>query len=418
VNSHGRDVAQVWQQIRAGKSGIRRLQKWDPTDLETQIGGEVLYPVDVPQTVGPYPITEGALAYTLGAAVDALAMAGLEPDPASRNRRAVVLASGLGPDTLELYGHVASRFFGPDSNIRRDSLRDFYPMQQADPWADQLDGFTLEHAGPALSVLLGADSVYNTASACASGSQAIADGGALIRRGESDIALVGGVCTALNKAMVPGFAKIKALSNRNDEPEKASRPFDADRDGFVMGEGAALLVLEEREHALARGATILAELLGWGYSCDAYRLTDPEPEGRGMALAMTRALEDSGVSPEELDYVNAHGTSTAYNDAAETLAIKKALGDERAHQIPVSSTKSMTGHLVQGAGTIEAIFCVKALEDQVAPPTINYETPDPACDLDYIPNQARALDLKVVMSNSFGFGGQNAVVVLAHPERA
>lgn len=410
VIPHGQQVDEVWKRIVAGEGALHRLEKFDPVDFPTQIGGEVLYEVDAPAQVGPYPVDGDALAFTAGSVRSAVQDAGLEP-PEDPSRRAVVLATGIGKASLEKFGPPAARFFPEDADAWKMDLREFFAFMQEQPEAGELDGFYMDTAPGIAAVLTGAGQVYDTASACASGSHAIADGAQLIRRGEVDVALVGGVCTAVNRAMVPGFSVLQALSQRNAEPEKASRPFDMGRDGFVMSEGSAVMVLEDLEHATARGARIHAEVLGFGYATDSYRLTDPEPGGNGMALAMTRALTDAEVEPSEVTYVNAHGTSTSRNDAAETLAMKKAFGDH-AYELAVSSTKSMVGHLIHGAGTAEAIFCVKAMQDGVLPPTINYEEPDPDCDLDYIPNQAREAEARTVMNNSFGFGGQNVSLVL------
>jgi len=417
VIAHGRDREKVWSKILAGESGVDRIHGFNPEGLTTQIASEVLYPVDTVDQVGPYPVRAGAESYLVAAAQDALDQAGMSPT-VKAGRKAAVLASGVGPPTMVNLGHAAARHFGSDDNLRRKSLDEFYPMQQSDPISEDLDGFWLDRAGPMLAVMLGADQVSAVASACASGSHALADGGSLIRRGEADTVLVAGVCTAVSRVMIPGFAKIQALSSRNDDPHGASRPFDAGRDGFVMAEGASALVLEDLEQAQARGATILGELLGWGYASDAYRLTDPLPDGTGMCSAMQRALESGGRRPDQVDYVNAHGTSTQYNDAAETLAIKMALGEEHARRIPVSSTKSMTGHLIHAAGTTEAIFCLMACRDGQVPPTINYETPDPACDLDYVPNKSRTAKVRTALSNSFGFGGQNVSVLIGRWEDA
>ncbi|MCK6531025.1 beta-ketoacyl-[acyl-carrier-protein] synthase family protein [Myxococcota bacterium] len=411
VIPHGRDVEDVWRQIQAGQGKLHRIQGFDPVDMPTQIGGEVLYPVATPDEVGPYPVDSDALRYTVASAQDALAQAGLgrggDPD-----RRAVMCATGIGPASLELFGEVAVRHFAPEDDPYADDLAGFYPAMQRDPVTEGLDGFYLDTATPALAVLLGAARAYNTASACASGSHVLADAAQAIRRGEVDVALAAGVCTAVNRAMIPGFSVLQALSRHNEAPEKASRPFDAERDGFVMSNGASALVLEGLDHALARGARILGELVGWGWSTDSYRLTDPHPEGVGMAQAMGRALADAAVDPDQVDYINAHGTSTAYNDAAETLAIKKAFGTDRAYHVPVSSTKSMFGHLIHAAGTTEAIVTLLAMRDGVLPPTINYEHPDPRCDLDYVPNRSRRADARTSVSNSFGFGGQNVSLVL------
>lgn len=250
--------------------------------------------------------------------------------------------------------------------------------------------------------------------ACSASANAIGDGAELIRRGAADVVVAGGAEAAVTDYAVAGFAQSRALSTRNDEPEAASRPFDRDRDGFLIGEGGGALVLEERDHALSRGVDILAEVTGYGMSADAYHITLPRPGGQGAARAMTHALADAGISPDDVGYINAHGTSTEANDATETAAIHITFG-ETAKQVPVSSTKSMTGHLLGGAGAVEAIACIQAVRHGVIPPTINYRTPDPECDLDYVPNEPREARIDHALSNSFGFGGHNVSLVLSRP---
>jgi 3-oxoacyl-[acyl-carrier-protein] synthase II len=252
--------------------------------------------------------------------------------------------------------------------------------------------------------------------ACSASANAIGDGAELIRRGAADVVIAGGSEAAITTFGIATFAQARALSTRNDEPQRASRPFDADRDGFVMGEGGAALVLEDMDHAKSRGANVLAELTGYGMSADAYHITLPRPGGSGAARAMSNAVEDAGLSPADIGYINAHGTSTEANDSTETAAIRIAMGDA-AGSIPVSSTKSMTGHILGGAGAVEAVACIMALRDQVLPPTINQETPDPECDLDYVPNVKREATLDHAMSNSFGFGGHNVSLVFSRPEK-
>ncbi|HEU5118447.1 MAG TPA: beta-ketoacyl-[acyl-carrier-protein] synthase family protein, partial [Isosphaeraceae bacterium] len=251
----------------------------------------------------------------------------------------------------------------------------------------------------------------NCLTACAASSQAIGEATELIRRGDADVILSGGTHSMIHPFGVTGFNLLTALSTRNDEPERASRPFDRDRDGFILGEGAGMLVLEELEHARQRGATIFGEVAGYGSTADAFRLTDTHDEGRGAIAAINEALADARISPEDIDYINAHGTSTQVNDSIETLAIKRSLG-ETAYKTPVSSTKSMMGHLIAAAGSVEAIICLLAIRDGVMPPTINLDHPDRDCDLDYIPHQAREKKLDVTLSNSFGFGGQNIALIL------
>ena len=411
VVPHGDDVDQVFADVAAGVNACGRITKFDPTGFLCQIGSEVRYAFDAPSQVGPYTVHNEALRFTAGAAARALKYAGLDPATGeAMDRRTVVLSTGVGPANINFLGPIALRVHGVDSDPYAADLAAFYAQAPSQPEAEGLDDFHLDTAAPIAAVLAGAAHVYNTASACASGSHAVADGAALIARGEADVCLVGGICTPVTRVLVPGFAMLKALSTRNDDPEHASRPFDAGRDGFVMGEGAAMLVLESEAHAKARGARILAEVAGWGYCCDSYRLTDPEPGGTGMRLCMVRALDGAKLTPEDVDHVNAHGTSTPLNDAAETLAIKKALGDH-AFKIPVSSNKSMFGHLIHAAGALEGCLSVKTILEGVVPPTINYETPDPRCDLDYAPNVAREQKVDVVLKNSFGFGGMNVSVV-------
>jgi 3-oxoacyl-(acyl-carrier-protein) synthase len=264
-----------------------------------------------------------------------------------------------------------------------------------------------------VSLISGARGPISTVvSACATGTQAVGEAAEMIRRGAADIVISGGAEGLVHEGSLAGFLAMRALSMRfNDQPERACRPFDLDRDGFILGEGAAILVLERLEHALARGAKIYAEMRGHASSSDAFHVASPDPQGEGAVRAMRWAMQDAGVNPDEIDYINAHGTGTVVNDATETLAIKQLFG-EQAYNIPVSSTKSVTGHGMGAAGAMEAIFCIQAMNEGVMPPTVNYETPDPACDLDYVPNEARPADLNVVLSNSFGLGGQNACVVL------
>jgi len=411
VVPHGDDVDVVYQRVIRGENECREITRFDASTYACQIGSEVRYEVAAPEKIGPYTIHNEALRFVASASERAINSAGLEPAVGeAQDRRVVVLSTGVGPANIDFLGPIALRVHGDDEDPYKADLEAFYGAAPGEPEAQGLDEFHLDTAAPACAIQFGAAHVYNTASACASGSHAIADAAALIHRGEADAVLAGGVCTPVTRVLVPGFSMLQALSTRNDDPEHASRPFDKGRDGFVMGEGAAVMVLESEEHARARGATILAELAGWGYSCDSYRLTDPHPEGVGMALCMTRALESAGMQPEEIDHVNAHGTSTPYNDAAETLAIKKALGDH-AYKVPVSSNKSMFGHLIHAAGALEGCLAVKTILEGVVPPTINYETPDPNCDLDYVPNVAREMPVNAVLKNSFGFGGMNVSVV-------
>jgi 3-oxoacyl-[acyl-carrier-protein] synthase II len=251
---------------------------------------------------------------------------------------------------------------------------------------------------------------FGVVSACATGTHALGEAAHAIRRGDADVMIAGGSEAAITPFAYASFCSMKAMSTRNDSPEKACRPFDRGRDGFIMGEGAGVLVLESLDHAQARGARIYCELAGYAATCDAFHITQPDPEGKGLSMAMKRALASAGVAPEQVDYINAHGTSTPYNDKFETLAIKKVFG-EHAPKVPVSSTKSMTGHLLGAAGGIESVICVKTIQSQWIAPTINLEEPDPECDLDYVPNVARSAKVSTVLSNNLGFGGQNASIV-------
>lgn len=335
---------------------------------------------------------------TLAAAEEALANAGLAENSADRKRAGVVVSSGMGAlDPI----HEAA-----------DTLRDrgpgrlspfFVPMMLADTPAAAV---SIAHGltGPNLAIY----------TACAGGNNALGEATAMIRRGAADLMLAGGAEACILPLALGGFGVMGAMSTRNDDPTRASRPFDVTRDGFVVAEGAALLVLEEREHALARGATIHGELLGYGTNADAYHITSPLEDGRGAAGSMQAALRDADIAPSAVDYINAHGTSTPLNDRAETAAIKHVFG-EQACDLPISSTKSMTGHLLGAAGALEAVICLLALRDGVIPATINYEQPDPDCDLDYVPNESRVAALRVVMSNAFGLGGHNATIILGRP---
>ncbi len=290
------------------------------------------------------------------------------------------------------------------AEFTRQGIKDLDPVHEA----EQEPGTASVH----LAAKFGAQGPNcNCLTACAASSQAIGEACELIRRGSADVILSGGTHSMIHPFGVTGFVLLTALSTRNDEPERASRPFDRDRDGFILGEGAGMLLLEELEHAKARGARIHGEIVGYGSTADAFRLTDSHDEGRGAIACMKDALADAGLSPDQIDYVNAHGTSTAVNDSVETLAIKRTFG-EGAYNLPISSTKSMMGHLIAAAGSVEAIVCLLAIRDGILPPTINLENPDPECDLDYVPNKARRKHVDVALSNSFGFGGQNITLIL------
>ena len=384
-----------WDGLANGRSGVRRITRFDPSELTSQIAGEVpdFEPLDYMDRKDARRM-DRFTQFAVAATALALADAGLDQEVPLGERAGVLIGSGVGGiETLEEQALTLVT-----KGVNRISPF-FVPMMIADMAAGQV------------SIQFGAKG-HNacTVTACCSGAHSIGDAFRVIQRGEADIMISGGAEAPIGRLAMGGFCSAKTLSTRNDEPERASRPFDAGRDGFVMGEGSGIVILEELEHARARGAKIYAELVGYGATGDAYHITTPAPEGEGAARAMLAALNDAGLTVEDVDYINAHGTSTKYNDYFETVAIKRVFG-QRAASVPISSTKSMTGHLLGAAGGVELIASLLAMEHSLIPPTINYEEPDPNCDLDYVPNVARPKELNVVMSNSFGFGGHNAVLV-------
>ncbi len=394
ISPLGIGVEETWRKAVSGDSGIGPITKFDASNLPVRIAGEV-------KGFSPEEFMDRKLAsrvdvfiqYAIAATRMALADAGL-PEADLGPRAGVIIGVGMGGmGVVEQYTLVLR-----ERGWRRVTPF-FIPMVIPNMAAGQV------------AILFGATGP-NTAvcTACAAGNHAIGEAFRLIREGLADLMICGGTESLITPLSVSGFAVMKALSTRNDEPEKASRPFDAKRDGFVMAEGCGILVLESLEHARARGARIYAELAGYGLTADAHHMTAPHPEGEGAARCMEMALEDAGIPPEEVDYINAHGTSTPLNDAAETRAIKRVFGNH-AYKLAVSSTKSMTGHLLGGAGGLEAVLTVKTVYEDLIPPTINYEEPDPECDLDYVPNEARRARVRVAISNAFGFGGTNAVLV-------
>lgn len=396
VSPLGLDIDSTWKNILAGKSGADRLSLFDPAEFRTQIAAEV-------KEFDPVAIFGRKEArrmdrfsqFALVSAQQAVEDSGLQITDSNRDRIGAVIGSAIGGmSTLEeQYGVLYSQ--GP-SRIS--------PFLVPLMLADTAGGMAAIHygiRGPNLAVV----------TACATGTNSIGEAAEVIRRGHADAMLAGGSEAAIVPIAFAGLSSMTALSSRNEEPERASRPFDKERDGFLMGEGAAVVMLESLEHAQARGARILAEVVGYGITNDAFHLSAPSTNGSGAALCMRNALDDAGLQPADIDYVNAHGTSTPLNDKNETAAIKSVLG-EHAYDIPVSSTKSMTGHMLGASGAMEAVFCVKAMQDKTIPPTINYENPDPECDLDYVPNQARSLEPEYCMSNSFGFGGHNGTIIL------
>jgi 3-oxoacyl-[acyl-carrier-protein] synthase II len=385
----------VWRRILNGESGIGPITRFDASAHDTRIAGEVKnFRPEEYVSVREVRRMDLFILYALAATRVAMETAGLDMAKEDPERVGVIVGTGLGGlPTLEKY-HSILLEKGPG---RISPF--FIPMLIAN---EAPGNIAIQYGikGPNLSIV----------TACATGAHSIGDAFRIIQYGDADVMVAGGTEANLTPLTVGGFNALKALSTRNDAPEKASRPFDKERDGFVIGEGAGIVILEELERARMRRATIYAEVAGYGYNGDAYHITAPCPDGDGSMRCIRMALKDAGIGPDEVDYINAHGTSTDLNDSSETLAIKGAFG-ERAYHIPASSTKSMTGHLLGAAGAIEAIFSVLAIRDQVCPPTINYEYPDPECDLDYVPNTAREHAINVAVSNSFGFGGTNAVLV-------
>ena len=396
VTPLGTGIEKNWEALVAGRSGIRPITRFPHVEFfATRIAGQVpdFRAEDFIETKEIKKM-DLFIQYSVAAAQMAAQDGDFKIAPEEADRVGVIIGVGLcGIETIEYY-NKAYLEGGP-----RKISPFFIPK-------------VISNLAPGhIAIRHGAKGVnWTPTSACASGNHAIGEAYHLIRRGLQDAVIAGGAESAITPLGVGGFSAMKALSTRNDEPEKASRPFEKDRDGFVISEGSGVIILEEREKAVRRGAKIYAEVIGYGANGDAYHITAPAPEGEGAARCMALALKDAGIPPEEIDYINAHGTSTEYNDINETLAIKKIFG-ERAYKVPISSTKSMTGHLLGAAGAVEGVFSVLALCHGVIPPTINYETPDPQCDLDYVPNEARKVDIKVVLSNSFGFGGTNACVV-------
>jgi 3-oxoacyl-[acyl-carrier-protein] synthase II len=385
----------VWRRILNGESGVGPITRFDASLHDTRIAGEVKdFKPEEYVSAREVRRMDLFILYALAATRFAMEGAGLDMTKEDPERVGVIVGTGLGGlPTLEKY-HSILLEKGPG---RISPF--FIPMLIAN---EAPGNIAIQYGikGPNLSIV----------TACATGAHSIGDAFRVIQYGDADVMVAGGTEANLTPLTVGGFNALKALSTRNDEPEKASRPFDKERDGFVIGEGAGIVILEELERAQARGATIYAEVAGYGYNGDAYHITAPCPDGDGSMRCIRMALKDAGISPDEVDYINAHGTSTDLNDSSETLAIKAVFG-ERAYKIPVSSTKSMIGHLLGAAGAVEAIFSALSIRDQVCPPTINYEHPDPECDLDYVPNTSREHAIDVAVSNSFGFGGTNAVLV-------
>ena len=397
ISPVGNRVEEAWKNVIAGNSGIGTIARMDCSAFTTRIGGEIKdFDVSEYMAAKEARRMDAFMHYGFASCRQAIEDAGLEVDDSNADRIGIVYGSGIGG--LEMIESNYSKYIAMDRSPRRIS-----PFFIPGTIINMISGhvsIAYGLRGPNLSIV----------TACTTGTHSIGVAARTISYGDADVMIAGGAEMATTVLGLGGFCSAKALSTRNDDPEHASRPWDLDRDGFVLGDGAGALVLEEYEQARARGATILAEVAGFGMSADAHHITAPLESGDGARLCMANALADAGMNPEEVDYVNAHGTSTPLGDKAETQAIHRMFGDH-AKGLAVSSTKSVTGHLLGAAGAVEAIFSVLAIRDGIAPPTMNYETPDPDCDLDYVPNEARQMEIRVSLSNSFGFGGTNGTVV-------
>jgi 3-oxoacyl-[acyl-carrier-protein] synthase II len=400
VSPVGNSVEDFWQALCAGRTGIGRVTRWDPSEFRTQIAGEVK-DFDPTAYMDRKEVrrTDLYVQYAIAAAKQALDQAGIDVSRDDPNRIGTIIGTGIGGiQTFEDQTMIMMEK-GPS---RVSPF--FIPMMIANMASGQV------------SIQFGLKGTNTTTvSACASGAHAIGEAFQAIRYGQAEVMVTGGSEATITRMAMAGFCALKAMSTRNDDPSRASRPFDLERDGFVMGEGAGIVILEDWDRAVKRGATILAEMIGYGSTSDAFHVTAPAPDGEGAARAMAMALEDGGVVPTDVDYINAHGTSTDLNDKLETMAVKRVFG-EHAYKLALASTKSMTGHLLGAAGGIEMVASVLALSRGVLPPTINYEHPDPECDLDCVPNEARKTDARVALSNSFGFGGHNVSLAIRRHE--
>jgi len=409
VTPLGTTVPELWENLKAGRSGVDYTTLFDASNFPTRIAAEVRNwsLADVGEDPSVWEKRGRHTKFAIGAAKQAVEDSGVagtvDPD-----RFGVYLGAGEGQQDFHNFSHMmvaAIQNGALDLGVFiQEGLRRLDPQLELEQEPNMPAAY--------VATQFGAEGPnFNCLTACAASSQAIGEATEIIRRGDADVMISGGAHSMIHPFGVTGFNLLTALSERNDEPQKASRPFDLHRDGFVLGEGAAMVVLEEYERARKRGAPIYGEILGYGTTADAFRITDTHPEGRGAISCMRMALRDARKNPEEIDYINAHGTSTQVNDRVETIAIKEALGADVAYKVPVSSTKSMMGHLIAAAGATELIICLLAMRDGVLPPTINYETPDPECDLDYVPNIAREKEVRTILTNSFGFGGQNITLV-------
>ena len=397
ISAVGNDVSSFWQALKNGKSGIDRITSFDASEFDSRIAGEVkgFDPGFYGMSSKDLKRMDTFVQYAVATATQAIKSSGLDLNKEDRTRIGVLIGSGIG--SLHTVEEQYKVYLEKGPSKLSPFLIPMLIVNEASGHVAMAFGLK----GPNSCV----------ATACASGSHAIGDAFKILERGAAEVMVCGGTESCITAMGVGGFCALKGLSTRNDEPDKASRPFDRERDGFVIAEGCGLVVMETLGHARKRNAAILAEITGYGMSCDAYHITAPDPDGDGAARAMKEALKDAQVKPEEVDYLNAHGTSTKLNDKIETMAIKRAFG-AHAKKVMVSSTKSMTGHLLGAAGGVEFIACCLAIKDGIVPPTINYEYPDPECDLDYVPNTARKAEVNICMSNSLGFGGHNATLIV------
>ena len=395
VTPLGCDLNKFWERLVKGQSGIRRITRFDASQYTSQIAGEVIeFNADQFISKKEQRRMDPFSHYGVSAAKMAMADSGLDLQKENHDRIGAIVGTGIGglqvlQDQMKILLSKGPSRFSP-----------FMIPQMIANIVSGLIAIEFHLTGPNFAVV----------SACATATHSLGESLRIIQHGEAEIMLAGGSEAPICELGVGGFCAMRALSTRNAEPEKASRPFDLNRDGFVIGEGAGIVVLEELEHAKRRGARIYCELAGYGRTCDAFHITAPDETSRGAAQGMVLAMQDAGLGPDQIDYINAHGTSTELNDKGETQAIKMALGEERARKVMVSSTKSMTGHLLGAAGAVESVACALAIQNGAVPPTINYETPDPACDLDYVPNTARQAKVRACLNNSLGFGGHNATL--------
>jgi 3-oxoacyl-[acyl-carrier-protein] synthase II len=414
ITPMGHDVETVWRRLLASESGIDRTTLFDASTFPTTFSAEVkdFRLADHVPDVGPHKDAGRNTQFALAACLQAWRAAGLDAATLDLDRVGIYLGSGEGSLDFDAYTTAALASWKAElgqidavkwAQVALERMRPVVELEQE-------PNMPLSH----LALLTGARGpAMNCLTACAASTQAIGEATEILRRGDADVMIGGGAHSMIHPFGVTGFNRLTALSTLNEDPRRASRPFDANRGGFVLGEGAGMVILETLDHAIARGAKdrILGEIVGYGSTADAYRITDQHPDGAGAVVAMTEAMRDAGLTHKDVQYINAHGTGTKENDGNETGAIKKVFGDD-AKTVPVSSIKSMMGHLIAAAGAVELITCVLALRDQVLPPTINYQTPDPECDLDYVPNHARNAAVHVAVSNSFGFGGQNDTIIV------